>query len=42
MYKTVLVEPLREDYVWWQARGTATVLPKAKKKEESLEKVFTN
>ncbi|KAK1351252.1 Six-bladed beta-propeller [Heracleum sosnowskyi] len=36
---TVLVEPLREDYVWWQARGTATVVPEAKKKEESLEKV---
>ncbi|KAL8146826.1 hypothetical protein AgCh_004531 [Apium graveolens] len=36
---TVLVEPLKEDYVWWQARGTATVVPEAKKKEESLEKV---
>lgn len=36
---TVLVEPLKEDYVWWQARGTATVVPEAKKKEETLEKV---
>nr|XP_017251030.1 PREDICTED: uncharacterized protein LOC108221678 [Daucus carota subsp. sativus] len=36
---TVLVEPIKEDYVWFQARGTATVVPEAKKKEESLEKV---
>ena len=39
---TVLVEPIKEDYVWFQARGTATVVPEAKKKEESLEKVYTN
>ncbi|KAL1816845.1 hypothetical protein ACET3Z_019419 [Daucus carota] len=36
---TVLVEPIKEDYVWFQARGTATVVSEAKKKEESLEKV---